>query len=331
MMRMLCMGAAVILSGLATAAAPRGECPRVRDPFIVVDGGRYLLVSSTCEKVSPETDKWGESRDEVTVRESRDLVSWSDPVTVLKLPKDFDCRALWAPEMRAYRGDWYLFVTVNYREKKKGRGDRGTWIFKAKSPRGPFAPHSKGSITPESWCALDGTLHVEDGHPYLVFCHSLSRVKPGTICAVRMTDDLTAAVGEPVLLFSAALGAEKGCRITDGPWLFTDKSGALQVLWSSGVNTSRGRNEYAVLQTTSKSGRLSGPWSGVKVLLDNDEGHCMLFTDLGGQLRLAFHGPNSVPNERMRTVPCEITADGLSSGFAAEEKRSCNHPEVKRM
>ena len=290
------------------AVRKAGKPLRVRDPFIVVDGGRYLLVSSTGEAVGPETDSFGENRDVVTVRESADMVNWSAPTTVLKLPKDFDSAALWAPEMHRYRGDWYLVVTVNYRDRKAGRGERGTWVFRSKSPKGPFVPHSRGSITPESWCALDGTLYIEDGHPYMVFCHEWIQVDPGTICAVRMTDDLAAAVGEPFVLFDAALG-EKGSNVTDGPWLFKDKSGALQMLWSSGIRARKWR--YGVLQSTSKNGRLAGQWSDTKVVLDNDEGHGMLFTDLQGHLRFAFHGPNTLPNERLKILSCEITDRGL--------------------
>ena len=70
---------------------------------------------------------------------------------------------------------------------------------------GPFVPYSDGSITPKEWASLDGTLYVDtDGTPYMVFCHEWEDTDgEGTVCAVELTKDLKAPVGEPRLLFRA--------------------------------------------------------------------------------------------------------------------------------
>ena len=71
---------------------------------------------------------------------------------------------------------------------------RGTQILKAESPMGPFLVHSDGPVTPRDWSCLDSTLYVEDGVPYMVFCHEWSQpgVDDGEMCVIPLTDDLKA-------------------------------------------------------------------------------------------------------------------------------------------
>ena len=72
----------------------------------------------------------------------------------------------------------YAFVTVNsdivWKKKVEGWPDytwRGTQILRADKPDGPFLPLSTLQQTPLDEMALDGTLWVEDGVPYMVYCH----------------------------------------------------------------------------------------------------------------------------------------------------------------
>ena len=116
---------------------------------------------------------------------------------------------------------------------------------------------------------LDGTLYVEDGQPWLVFCHEWVQAVDGQICAVKLKDDLSEAAGEPMVLFSAGESgwAEKiqiepyHGIVTDGPWLM--KNGEeMQLLWSSFQN-----GAYAVGIAKSESGRLAvPPWHGISQL-----------------------------------------------------------------
>ena len=70
----------------------------------------------------------------------------------------------WAPEVHKYKGAYYMFATFT----RESNGMRGTFILKADSPMGPFAPHSKKQVTPDDWECLDGTLHVdENGKPII--------------------------------------------------------------------------------------------------------------------------------------------------------------------
>ena len=49
--------------------------------------------------------------------------------------------------------------------------------------------------------ALDGTLWVEDGIPYMIYCHEWVQIADGSMELVRLTDDLSAPVGNSLTLF----------------------------------------------------------------------------------------------------------------------------------
>jgi arabinan endo-1,5-alpha-L-arabinosidase len=63
----------------------------------------------------------------------------------------------------------------------------------------------------------------------MVFCKEWLQVSDGQMCAVSMKEDLTAAVGEPVILFRASQAAWKSdaampgrrdwARVTDAPYM----------------------------------------------------------------------------------------------------------------
>ena len=51
---------------------------------------------------------------------------------------------------------------------------------------------------------LDGTLYVEDGKPYMVFCHEWVQTIDGTMDCIQLEDDLSDTVGEPRMMFKAS-------------------------------------------------------------------------------------------------------------------------------
>ena len=68
---------------------------------------------------------------------SKDLRHWQAPVTVFTPPAGFWAdRDFWAPEIHAYRGKFYLFGTLSAERAK-----RGTQLFVADGPLGPFQAH----------------------------------------------------------------------------------------------------------------------------------------------------------------------------------------------
>ncbi|WP_405373091.1 MULTISPECIES: glycoside hydrolase family 43 protein [unclassified Microbacterium] len=282
---------------------------QIRDPYVLTDeqDGRYWLFGSTDPNIwdGPAIgfDTWW----------SDDLEVWHGPIPAFRPAPDFWSHTqYWAPEVHPYAGAFYLFATFT-----APGFTRGTQVLRAERPEGPYSPWSDGPLTPRAWECLDGTLHVEDGIPYLVFCHEWKDVGDGEVHAIRLTDDLRDTVGEPVLLFSASTAPWsqpiprpefERVHVTDGPFLHRASDARLMMLWSSG-----GASGYAMGVAVSTSGSVLGPWhQSAEPIWSADGGHGMIFRDLMGGLNLTLHSPNDTPNERARIFPLEETADGLA-------------------
>ncbi len=280
---------------------------RVRDPFIYADDE-----SKTYYMYAQSANRKGSGFVGVEVYASKDLVNWSPPRPVLTLPGDAGIRFVWAPEVHEFNGVFYLFVTLTFRrmlpEKEPVEEDgwprmheRGTYIYRADAPTGPFKPLKASAHTPTDWMALDGTLFVEDGTPYMVFCHEWVQLIDGTMDVVQLKEDLSDTVGKPKVLFRAsdAPGAKTGPRegkVTDGCFLYrSPKSGKLFMIWSTFVPGS----EYCVVLTESESGNIHGPWIKQKLIYKENGGHGMLFRAFDGRLMMALHQPNSGGRERL--------------------------------
>lgn len=259
----------------------------LRDPFIMVENGQYYLYGSRGRTA------WGEANG-FDVFISKDLETWSDAIEVFHTPEGFwSDRHYWAPEVHKYKGKYYMFASF-----KSETACRGTQILIADKPEGPFRVHSDGPVTPRDWECLDGTLYIEDGKPYMVFCHEWLQITDGTMCAIPLTDDLKAAAGDAVVLFRGSDPAwmEKGQKryITDGPFLYRTAEGKLLMLWSS---VTEGRYVEAIAE--SESGTIAGPWKHQeKLLFEKDGGHGMIFRTLDGELMFTCHAPNKHPDER---------------------------------
>ena len=322
-MRKLVLGVAFVVGAGPLIAAPAEfTCS---DPFIVRDdaAGVYRLYHNVGVK--------GPDDPLVMMRTSKDLVDWSEPTGVLHLPKEMNCTSLWAPEVHAWKGKWYLFGTVHKRVDPKNllptlvpnfnpprrKTYLATWTFVADSPEGPFKPFADHAITPEGWSSLDGTLFEQDGRPYMVFCHEWTQLRDGTIDAVEMSPDLASAVGRPFALLKASdlRAAVDGAPmkvpagVTDGPFLYRTKTGRLLMLWSSAFKG------YLQAVSRSASGRLEGPWTHHEVIRCEDSGHGMAFRTFDGRLALALHSPNRPhAGKRLRVFELEDTGDSLRVG-----------------
>ncbi len=264
----------------------RREEIRIRDPFVLTDraNGCYYMYGTTALEIGGIGAK-----NSFAVYKSRDLECFEEPVIVFQAEEGhfWATRDFWAPEVHAYNGKYYLFGS--------GIADgvcRGTNVFVSDTPDGHFTPVANHALTPPNWECLDGTLFVEDGIPYMVFSHEWVQVGDGEICAVQLSEDLTASVGEPFLLFHASddphvtaiNGADSGQYVTDGPFLFRE-NGKLKMIWSS---FSHGK--YAVLEAESDC--LRGQWTHRGSRFDFDGGHAMLFETLQGERMISLHRPN---------------------------------------
>ena len=262
----------------------------IRDPFVVVENGTYYLYGSRGAEL------WDECTG-LDVYVSTDLETWSEPIEVFTPPEGFWANMnFWAPEVHKYKDEYYMFVSFKSAER-----NRGTQILKASSPMGPFVEHSDGPLTPAEWSCLDGTLYVENGVPYMVFCHEWTQIDDGEICAMELTKDLKKAASSPKVLFRASEpswsdGHEPGKYVTDGPFLYRTKGGRLLMLWSS-----FSKKQYCEAISYSDNGSILGNWiHDDRLLFEKDGGHGMLFESLEKELMFTQHMPNNTPSER----PC---------------------------
>ena len=267
----------------------------IRDPFVLYEDGKYYMYGTRAKDFGIQTGGFD-------VYLSSDLATWSAPIPCFDSEAHGLNRAAnWAPEVHKFRGKYYMLATF-----EKEDGLRGTYSLVADNPLGPFVPNSHGALTPTGWECLDGTLHVEDGVPYLVFCHEHTQIIDGTICYARLSDALDAIEGEVTTLFAASECPyvdrhQSGHFVTDGPFLFRTHTGALLMIWSSFIC-----GNYAELVVRFRDGRLGPDLEHLPPLLDSDGGHGMLFSDENG-LTFTYHTPNASLAERpafRRVVDC---------------------------
>lgn len=270
---------------------------RIRDPFIlpVPAENCYYMYGTT--PTAP-----GEPR-RFDCHRSADLEEWSDPITVFKQNPDFWGTAdFWAPEVHYWNRRYYMFASF------KAEGiHRGTHILVADTPAGPFIPVSPEPATPPDWECLDGTLYIDDeGEPWIVFSHEWCQIQNGTICAQRLSMDLTERIGDAVTMFDAksapwATVCKGDTYVTDGPFML-NANGELICMWSS-----FSANGYAAGFARALDNRIDGRWEHIaKPLAIENAGHSMCFSSLDGRKRyITMHQPNDSPMERAIILPFE--------------------------
>ena len=264
---------------------------RIRDPFIYTDkkNGCYYMFGTTALVENSISAKSSYS-----CYKTYDLENFEGPFVIFDGSEIgfWADRDFWAPEMHEYKGKYYLFGSC----KADGKC-RATQIFVCDTPNGKYAPLSDKPITPPDWECLDGTLFIDNGKPYMVFCHEWLQVKDGEIWAVPLKDDLSAPDGEPTMLFRASdnpsvsgMGPNGENYVTDGPFLWNE-DGKVRMIWSSFY-----KGRYLVLEAEADS--LLGEWTHGGSKFDFDGGHAMLFQTLEGKRMISLHSPNVAGRER---------------------------------
>lgn len=305
---------------------------RCSDPFILPDStdSTYYMYSTG-----------GGGR--VMARASKDLVNWTEPFCVMTFPEGHwggARTASWASEVHLYKGKYYLFTTshnnadvIQTIPNRCEIPHRATQIYVSESPRGPFRDFTGNKAhTPDDWAALDGTLWVEDGIPYMIFCHEWLQTVDGTMDIVRLPDDLGIPVERPKTLFKASdapwskemnevgnrtNGLALGGNVTDGPWVFKTQTGKLGMLWSSWA----GHDTYAIGVAYSESGSVMGPWiQEQEPLFGKDGGHGMLFRTFDGDLKLCMHVVDKT-DERPARTPVILDVDDSGDKIVLVEEK----------
>ncbi len=295
----------------------------VHDPFILAEPNTQTYIIYQGYAPSRRRNAAGRISENagVIAYTSKDLVKWEGPRLVFEIPEGFwaDRNAgPWAPEVHKYKDKYYLFTTFHQwgeRDPNSWGGrkinKRGTQICVSDNPLGPFKAIGNKPHTPDGEITLDGTFWLEDGRPWMIYCHEWVQITNGLIKAIRLKDDLSGTIGEPITLLNAAdfdwVDKDPGA-VTDGPQFYRTKNGTLAMLWSSHSK----HNLYAQTVAYSPSGKLAGPWKHpVKPLLWDDRGHGMIFKDFDSRLLLVLHRYFRMPRTRVQIWEIEDAGDEL--------------------
>lgn len=236
---------------------------------------------------------------------SKDLKRWDGPYNVIEVNPDSWMGArpmVWAAELYKYKDKYYYFATFTNRNVKIDtvRGNvierRACHVLVSDKPDGPYRPMQDETYLPADQPTLDATMWVEDGKPYMIFCHEWLQNWNGTVERIRLKDDMSGTVeGTRKLLFRAfdsPWSKEKDDdgkvipnKVTDGPFVFRTQSGRLGMLWTSWIYT-----DYTQGVAYSESGKLDGPWvQEPEPITPPNYGHGMMFRTFDGKLLLCCH------------------------------------------
>jgi hypothetical protein len=261
---------------------------------------------------------------------SKDLRMWEGPYNIIEIDTTSWMGrrpSVWAAELHYYNGRYYYFATfTNSRiivDTVPGRYNvqrRASHVLVADKVDGPYRPMKKNFYTPPDQSTLDGTLWVENGVPYLIYCHEWMQTVDGTMDVVQLSPDLSETVGKPFTLFRGSdgpwvremnsigeitFGMKLPGWVTDGPFLFTTQTGKLGMLWSSW-----GSHKYAQGVAYSSSGKLKGPWIQEKEPLNPmNAGHGMMFRTFEGKLLMSLHYSSLDPDKRGSRKPMLLEVD----------------------
>lgn len=293
-----------------TASKPRYYAPPRHD--VARDS---IILSDPAVIADPATDTYYMTGTSGVLWKSKDLNKWDGPYIVAQ-PDTTSWMGsrpqIWAAEIHKYGDKYFYFATftnddIIIETNEEGQiPRRASHILVADTPDGPFRPVGKTDYLPADRPTLDGTLWVDNGKPYMVFCGEWLHNQNGTMEAVLLSDDLSAPAGEPFLLFRASdspwsrerrkNGEISFNRVTDGPWLFRTDTGKLGMLWTSWV-----LGDYTMGVAYSESGNIKGPWiQEPEPITPPNHGHGMIFTDLNGRNILSAHSHEVVEGRYVR-------------------------------
>ncbi|WP_079911857.1 glycoside hydrolase family 43 protein [Paenibacillus sp. 32352] len=197
------------------------------DPSIVRVGEDYYMVNSTFQYFPA-----------IIISHSRDLVNWeyighaitkSEDIPLADLP---DSYGIWAPDISYHNGVFTIMATLRLHAS-----GRHNILMTSDKPEGPY---SKPVIINEE--GLDPSLFIDDdGSRYMVYGGGGAKL-------LRLNDEMTAAVGEPIFLWPGT-----GKASPEGPHILK-KDGYYYIILAEGGT------EYGHCVTAARSRTLTGPY-----------------------------------------------------------------------
>lgn len=262
----------------------RTNVENIGDPFIVFDGNRYYMYATSFDCSG------------FKVRVSDDLKTWEEVGVCLDLTDSWAEKDFWAPEVIYYGGKYVM----HYSARRKSDKSLRIGVAVSDSPQGPFV--DRGVMFDFGYAAIDGHVFIdEDKTPYLYYSRDCSEnvvdgIHTSQIYVVKLNDDLTKVVSEPVFLFGATEEFEckyfkPDWRWNEGPFMLK-KDGKYYLTYSGNCY---GTKEYCVCLALSDKPdgdfKKMGPILTYKdVVTDfSGPGHNAFFKDKDGKLKMTFH------------------------------------------
>jgi len=246
---------------------------------------------------------------------SKDLKKWTGPFHVTKTDSASwmgKNPMIWAAELHPYQDKYFYFATFTNRNIKidtvKGNviERRACHVLMSDNADGPYVPMKDSIYLPANMPTLDANFWVEDGKPYMIYCHEWLQNWNGTVEKIELKKDLSGSVGKGKILFRASdspwsrekdyKGNDIPNKVTDGPFVFRTQTGKLGMLWTSWIY-----DVYTQGVAYSSSGTLDGPWIQEKQpITPPNFGHGMLFRTFEGKLLMAVHSHKKVESRTIR-------------------------------
>lgn len=261
-----------------------GKPIHVADPCVFKSGDVYYLTGTST------ADKGFE------YYTSTDLKNWTRR-GMLYEPKGeayVGANCFWAPEVRMYKGRYYLTFSC-YSPKYKSLI---TCLAVSDKPEGEY----KDIYVPwidTKYSAIDCDIFVDDdGEPYLYYSHNYVKdtMGIGEIYAAKLKKDLSGIIGEPVYISGASQKWERvnwnKNRCNEGPWVI--KHNGKYVMTYSANDTGYGYYGIGISEAASPL----GPW---KKYSDNPQlatdlkrgvsspGHNSIVEGNDGNLYIVYH------------------------------------------
>lgn len=246
---------------------------------------------------------------------SENLNSWT-PLghTYAMTEKSFATENFWGPEVYAYNGAYYMVYSASRMIGEQKRHSIG--LAKAETPAGPFFDVYDRPLFAPDYSVIDASLLFDDdGRVYLFYSRDCSEntvagKRTSQIYGIELKPDLSATIGEPVLLTTPDTSWEfqsGNTRWNEGPCVFKE-NGMYYLLYSANYYAS---NSYSVGYATASSPLGAYTKYANNPILKGDgvsvagTGHCNVFRSPDGKdLYMVYHAQTDVANPSGNRKPC---------------------------
>lgn len=282
------------------------DMTNIGDPQILLYNGTYYCYATFNDGKTEGFYVWS----------SQDLAHWSAPKMAFRATNYWGKDKFWAPEVVEHNGKFVMHYSALHGEKNSLR----IGVAVADHPEGPFVDVHGSPMFDLGYATIDGSvLRCEEGN-FLYYSRDCGEnfvdgIKTSQIYCVRLSDDLTEAVGEHVLVSTPTEEFERKSlqkTFSSGPHLWNEgptvlvRDGKYVMNYSANHYAS---NDYAICLATADSP--FGPWvksENNPVLSQRSDlfgaGHNAFFVTKEGELFTSFHvqTDSSHPSGDRRTV-----------------------------